>query len=129
MSSPPRAPHGAVRVVICDYNSLLQSVTGLLRMSGYCVFQAYDGLAAKELCYGLPDIGLLVLNTEGTGADTPEVVRSVRMLCPGLPVIHIGKAAISGMPEDVLNLPETFSADQLLASVRTLVSERNACPG
>jgi hypothetical protein len=26
------------RIVICDYNALLQSVTGLLRMSGYCVF-------------------------------------------------------------------------------------------
>jgi hypothetical protein len=27
-------------VVICDYTSLLLSVTGVLRMSGYSVFQA-----------------------------------------------------------------------------------------
>ena len=124
MSSPPRTPDGAVRIVVCDYNTLLQSITGLLRMSGYCVFQAYDGLAAQELCYGLPNIGLLVLNTEGTGADTPEMVHSVRKLRAGLPVLHIGKAAIPGMPEDVLNLPETFSADQVLAAVQTLVPEK-----
>ena len=51
------------RIVICDYNALLLSVTGLLRMSGYCVFQAHDGLAAQELCVQLDDISLLVLNT------------------------------------------------------------------
>jgi CheY-like chemotaxis protein len=31
------------RIVICDYNALLLSVTGLLRMSSYSVFQAHDG--------------------------------------------------------------------------------------
>jgi hypothetical protein len=46
---------------------LLLSVTGLLRMSGYSVFQAHDGWAAQELCVLLPDIDLLVLNTYGTG--------------------------------------------------------------
>ena len=47
------------RIVICDYNALLLSVTGLLRMSRYCVFQAHDGHAAEELCVELPDIALL----------------------------------------------------------------------
>ena len=121
MSAPPRTPHGAQRVVICDYNSLLQSVTGLLRMSGYAVFQAYDGQAAQELCKEMPDIDLLVLNTEGTGIDTPDLVRSVRRAHPGLPVLHIGKDPIPDMPDDVLNLPDSFAADQLLAAVRTLV--------
>ncbi len=41
--------------VICDYNALLLSVTGLLRMSGYSVFQAHDGWAAQELCVLLPN--------------------------------------------------------------------------
>jgi hypothetical protein len=50
----PRAPFYGRRIVICDYNALLISVTGLLRMSGYCVFQAYDGRAARELCRELP---------------------------------------------------------------------------
>lgn len=121
MSSPPATPPGAVRVVICDYNALLQSVTGLLRMSGCCVFQAYDGLAAQELCYSLPEISLLVLNTEGTGVDTPGLVRAVRKVHPGLPVLHIGKSAIAGMPSDVLNLSDKFGPDELLTAVRALV--------
>jgi response regulator RpfG family c-di-GMP phosphodiesterase len=122
MSSPPATPHGGPRVVICDYNALLQSVTGLLRMSGYHVFQAYDGQAAQELCAYMPEVDLLVLNTEGTGMDTPELVHLVRRIHPGLPVLHIGKAPIPGMPDDVLNLTDSFGADQLLEAVRTLVS-------
>jgi response regulator RpfG family c-di-GMP phosphodiesterase len=121
MSSPPATPHGGPRVIICDYNALLQSVTGLLRMSGYHVFQAYDGQAAQELCAYMPEVDLLVLNTEGTGMNTPELVHSVRKIHPGLAVLHIGKAPIPGMPDDVLDLTDSFGADQLLAAVRTLV--------
>ncbi len=121
MSSPPATPHGGARVIVCDYNSLLQSVTGLLRMSGYHVLQAYDGQAAQELCVYMPKIDLLVLNTEGTGMDTPELVSLVRKIHPGLPVLHIGKAPIPGMPDDVLDLPDSFGAEQLLTAVRTLV--------
>lgn len=121
MSSPPATPQGGKRVIICDYNALLQSVTGFLRMSGYHVFQAYDGQAAQELCAYIPEVDLLVLNTEGTGMDTPELVHAVRQTHPGLPVLHIGKDPIPGMPDDVLNLTDAFGADQLLAAVRTLV--------
>ena len=122
MSSPPRTPHGAVRVIVCDYNVLLQSVTGLLRMSGYAVFQAYDGEAAEQLCNSLPGIRLLVLNTEGSGTNTPALVRGCRDAIPGLPVLHIGKSAIPGMPADVRNLSDAFNAEQLLAEVRGLLS-------
>lgn len=121
MSSPPRTPPGAYRVVICDYNALLQSVTGLLRMSGYGVFQAYDGEAAEYLCRVMPEIDLLVLNTEGTGVDTPQLVENVRQTHPGLPVLHIGRKPLPGMPSDVKHLSETFSVDQLLSTVRDLV--------
>ncbi len=124
MSSAPAVSPEATRVVICDYNALLQSVTGLLRMSGYCVFQAYDGQAAQELCASLPEIELLVLNTEGTGVDTPGLVRSIRETHPGLPVLHIGSSRIPGMPADVPTLSESFTADELLASVRELVPQR-----
>jgi response regulator RpfG family c-di-GMP phosphodiesterase len=120
MSSPPRTPHAAPRVVICDYNALLLSITGLLRMSGYGVFQAYDGQAAEELCASMPNIDLLVLNTEGTGVDTPGLVRRIRERSPDLPVLHIGKAPISGMPADVVNLGESFTADLLLTTVGAL---------
>jgi response regulator RpfG family c-di-GMP phosphodiesterase len=117
VSSPPATSVGAVRVVICDYNALLASVTGLLRMSGYYVFQAHDGQAAVELCTILPDVSLLVLNTEGTGVDTPAMVRRIRERKPDLAVLHIGMAPLAGMPDDVVSIDEGFSAAKLLATV------------
>jgi DNA-binding response OmpR family regulator len=117
--APPSVVWGT-RVVICDYHALLISVTGLLRMSGYCVFQAYDGEAAKELCDKLPDIGLLILNTEGTGMDMPTLVRSIREEHPGLPVLHIGSSHPAHLPDGIPTLAESFTADELLAAVRAL---------
>jgi DNA-binding NtrC family response regulator len=90
-------------------------------MSGYCVFQAYDAQAARELCHQLPDIGLLVLNTTGTGTDTPSLVRDIREKHPNLPVLHIGSSALDGMPADVPTLAESFTADQLLLAVDALM--------
>jgi DNA-binding response OmpR family regulator len=110
------------RIVICDYNALLLSVTGLLRMSGYCVFQAYDAQAARELCLQLPNIGLLVLNTTGTGTDTPTLVRDIRENHPSLPVLHIGTSTLDGMPANVPTLAESFTAGQLLLAVEALLS-------
>ena len=112
------------RIVICDYNALLQSVTGLLRMSRYCVFQAHDGPAAEELCVELPDIALLVLNTYGTGIDVGDLIRRVRAAKPGLPVLHIGSTIPRGLPDDVPTLEETFTPDQLLVAVGALIERR-----
>ena len=91
-------------------------------MSGYAVFQAYDGAAAQELCRELPDIGLLILNTEGTGMDLPTLIQSVREQSPGLPVLHIGSSHPAGLPADVRTIDETFTPDRLLATVGDLVS-------
>lgn len=124
-----RAPFYGLRIVICDYNALLISVTGLLRMSGYCVFQAYDAHAARELCRELPNISLLILNTVGAGTDTPSLVREIRTHHPGLPVLHIGSSPLEGMPADVPTLAETFTADQLLATVATLLPEQRMPSG
>ena len=109
------------RIVICDYNALLLSVTGLLRMSGFVVFQAYDARAARELCQVLPDIELLILNTTGTGTDSPSLVREIRVKHPGLPALHIGPSALEGMPSDVPTLEESFTSEELLAAVRGLM--------
>jgi DNA-binding response OmpR family regulator len=123
VSRPARGPSSkGNRIVICDYNALLLSVTGLLRMSGYCVFQAYDAEAARELCRELPDIGLLVLNTLGSGTDTPSLVRDIREKHPNLPVLHVGASALEGLPADVPTVPESFTADQLLLAVDALMT-------
>jgi hypothetical protein len=90
-------------------------------MSGYAVFQAYDEEAAAQLCHYMPEIDLLVLNTEGSGVNTPALVDSVRRVHPGLPVLHIGVTAIPGMPGDVRNLPESFKIEELVTVVAELV--------
>ena len=112
------------RIIICDYNSLLQSVTGLLRMSGYTVFQAYDADAVSELCTQLPGIELLILNTTGTGTDSVGLVRHVRIDHPGMAVLHIGDAELDGMPEDVPTLGESFTSAVLLEAVADLLPAR-----
>ncbi len=94
-------------------------------MSGYCVFQAYDAGAARELCCELPNIELLILNTTGTGTDTPGLVRAIRGVHPKLSVLHIGKSVLDGMPADVPTLDESFTADQLLIAVDALLPSRN----
>lgn len=121
----PRTPlsNDGRRIVICDYNQLLQSVTGLLRMSGYTVFQAYDGLAAEELCLQLEDIELLVLNTFGTGIDLGELIQVIRRRRPNLPVLHIGNSIPDFLPPDVPTLAEDFTAGSLLLAVEALMGE------
>ena len=120
-SSRTQHPGPAPRIVVCDYNQLLQSVTGLLRMSGYAVFQAYDGLATAELCAQLPNIRLVVLNTYGTGTDLGELIDGVRRIQPRMPVLHIGNTVPASLPADVPTLPEDFTPDALLQSVETLI--------
>ena len=93
-------------------------------MSGFYVFQAYDGQAALELCTVLPDVRLLVLNTVGTGVDAPWLVRQIREFNPDMAVLHIGDIAIPGMPDDVPNLHDHFTSDELLAHVESLVAPR-----
>ena len=112
------------RIVICDYNALLLSVTGLLRMSNYCVFQAHDGRAAEELCLRMPDIALLVLNTFGTGIDVGRLVRRVRTADPAIQVLHIGSSIPDGLPEDVPTIPEKFTSEFLLNTVSALIDRR-----
>ena len=126
----PRTPpsNDGRRIVICDYNQLLQSVTGLLRMSGYAVFQAYDGRAAQELCLQLPDIELLVLNTFGTGIDLGDLIRGVRQHHPDLPVLHIGNSVPDSVPPDVPTLPEDFTSVGLLDAVATLMDRTANVP-
>jgi response regulator RpfG family c-di-GMP phosphodiesterase len=109
------------RIVVCDYNALLLSVTGLLRMTGYCVFQAHDGYAAQELCVELPRIDLLILNTHGTGIDNGDLVRGLRAVKPGFPVLHIGLSAVAGLPADVPTIVEGFGPEALLQAVHTLL--------
>jgi hypothetical protein len=90
-------------------------------MSGYCVYQAYDGQAAAELCRYMPAIDFLVLNTEGAGLDTGRLITAVREIHPGLPVLHVGASTPPCLPADVPTLAENFTPDHLPTNVAALV--------
>jgi hypothetical protein len=120
---------GGRRVVICDYNALLLSVTGLLRMSVFCVFQAHDGYAAEELCVLMPDIDLLIMNTYGTGIDVGVLCRKVRAAKPGIAVLHIGSSIPESLPADVPTLSEEFTAEGLLQAVEGLIDPASMTAG
>jgi hypothetical protein len=109
------------RIVICDFNAFLHSVTGLLRMTGYAVFQAHDANAAVELCAVLPDIRLLVITTYGTGLDVGEFCHKVRATTPSLPILHIGSDPQAGLPADVPTLSEVLFPGCLLLTVEALM--------
>ena len=92
-------------------------------MSGYAVFQAYDGRAAQELCARLPNIELLVLNTLGTGIDLGDLIEGARESRPNLPVLHIGNSIPDTLPPDVPTLEENFTPDTLLMVVEGLMAD------
>jgi DNA-binding response OmpR family regulator len=105
------------RIVICDYNALLQSVTSVLRTNGYCVFQAQDSATAEELCLTLPDIGLLILNTNQGYVSTLEVIHTVRAAREDFPILHIGTRRAEDVPENILLLSAPFTTEHLLGVV------------
>ena len=59
---------------------------------------------------------------EGTGMDSPALVRSIRTRNRDMPVLHIGRVPIPGMPSNVHHLAESFTADQLLEMVSAIVA-------
>jgi two-component system cell cycle sensor histidine kinase/response regulator CckA len=97
-----------------------------LRKEDHCVFQAYDGLAALELCVSLRNVDLLVTNTDMPGLNGPELIRQVREKMPTLPILYVKnldtpEGTPEGLPPDVPTLPEPFTAEQLLSAVRPLL--------
>jgi DNA-binding response OmpR family regulator len=123
---PPSLPPQVAleRIVVVDSNPILVSATGVLRMAGYCVFQAYNGQAARELCMTLPDIGLLVLNTHVDGMEDYELFTEARTPGVNLPILHIDSQRSEHVPNDIPTLIHPFTTEQLLAAVEALLAAR-----
>lgn len=130
MSSRRSAPEiSGQRIVVLDSNPILVSVTGVLRMSGYCVFSAYDGQAAQELCCSLPAISLLVLNTHVDGMDEAVLFRAIRARCLHLPILHVDTHRGPLIPEDIPTLTEPFTGEALLEAVAGLLAQPSGAAG
>jgi DNA-binding response OmpR family regulator len=101
-------------------------IVDTLRRENYCVFQAYDGLAAMELVLNLRVIDLLITNTRMPGMNGPALIRQVRERMPTLPILYVKnldspEGTPHGLPPDVPTLSEPFTAEQLLSAVRPLL--------
>ena len=111
-----------------DSNPILVSVSGVLRMAGYRVFQAYDGRAAIELCCQLPDIVLLILNTHVDGLNSVALMEQVQNRHPGIPILHIDTHRDDGLPTDIPTLTEPFTAPELMECVAGLIASAHPAP-
>jgi DNA-binding response OmpR family regulator len=119
--------HTGAHIVCADRKrELLDLIVDTLRKENYCVFQAYDGLAALELAINLRTIDLLITNTSMPGMNGPQLIRQVRITLPTLPILYIKhldspETPPHGLPPDVPTLSEPFTAEQLLSAVRPLL--------
>lgn len=128
MSLPTKGlPHGPYIVVANKNPELLDFMVSTLREKDYCVFQAYDGIAAHELTLALRIINLLITNTQMPGLRGPELVRQVRHEMPALPILYIKNQGhpdprlSDRLPANVPTLTEPFTAEQLMTVVRRQV--------
>ena len=115
------------RIVVTDDDpKLMTFLVTTLRKAGHTVFAAFDGDSASALVLLIPDLDLLVTNTRWGTVSNRELIRLVRSKRPGLPILHIGEPMPNpdGLLDDVPALREPFTADQLLAKVRDLVTDR-----
>jgi DNA-binding response OmpR family regulator len=125
--SPNSRLHSGAHIVCADRDrKLLDMIVRTLREDNHCVFQAYDGLAALELCVSLRRIDLLITNTSMPGLNGPQLIRQVREELPMLAILYVRNLdspdeVPDSLPPDVPTLPEPFTPDQLRAAVRPLL--------
>jgi len=117
------------RIVVTDDDpNLLTFVVTTLRNAGHCVFAAYDGKSACELAIAISKLDLMITNTRLGTVSARTLIRQVRQQKPDLPILHVGDPLPNpdGLLSDVPTLQEPFTADELLAAVRSLLARREA---
>ena len=132
---PPRSGFGGRFIVVADEDRAIASlVIQTLLDDGHAVFQAYDGLSAFELALNLKVCDLLISNTRVGGVAGLDLIHELREQLPELAVLylanqHRSSAALErGLPDDVPVLREPFTADELLAVVRSLLPTDRESP-
>lgn len=99
----PAVPHHTPRgtetiLVVEDENSVRAMTRHVLRMQGYCVLSATDGLEAEQLCAARSQsIDLLVTDVIMPHMGGPQLAQRMLARHPGLKVLYL-----SGYPDDSL---------------------------
>lgn len=101
---------------------------GFVDGTRHAVFQAYDGLSAVELALGLKVCDLVISNTRVGGVAGLELIHELREELPELAILYLANQGRSSpamerqLPDDVPVLCEPFTAEELRAVVRPLLT-------
>jgi DNA-binding response OmpR family regulator len=126
---PPRSSFDGRFIVVADEDRAIAGlVIETLLDDGHAVFQAYDGLSAVELALGLKVCDLVISNTRVGGVAGLELIREPRAELPELAILYLANQSRSWtglerqLPDDVPVLHEPFTAEELRAVVRPLLT-------
>lgn len=128
----PRRPGSECRyIVVADEDrAVVNFVIETLLDEGHAVFQAYDGQTALNLALGLKLCDLVISNTRVGGIPGPDLIEELRLHLPELAIVYLANREQSKselearLPDDVPILYEPFTAEQLRATVGSLLAPR-----
>ena len=127
--NPPRSAFDGRFIVVADEDRAIAGlVIETLLDDGHAVVQAYDGLSAVELALGLKVCDLVISNTRIGGMAGLELIHELRAELPALAILYLANQGRSWpglerqLPEDVPVLREPFTAEELRAVVRPLLT-------
>jgi DNA-binding response OmpR family regulator len=121
---------GRYIVVADEDRSIVGKVIDPLLLEGHAVFQTRDGRSAIELACGLRVCDLVISNTRVGGHPGVELIGQLRARLPTIPFLYLANKGRSTpelerqLPDDVVILREPFTAEELLAAVRSLLPPR-----
>jgi two-component system cell cycle sensor histidine kinase/response regulator CckA len=129
-AAAPRDVTGQDTILLVEDEDAVRSFAArALRMRGYHVLEASGGEEALEIVKaGAQEIHLLITDVVMPNMDGPTMVRHVKALKPGLPVIFMSGYAEEAFrrndenASDLHFLPKPFGLKQLAAKVKEVLS-------
>jgi CheY-like chemotaxis protein len=109
---------GMTILVADDDRKIRESVAKILKLNGYHVIEAADGLEALELATHYPDsIELLLTDVGMPHMQGPELCRRMQSKFPEIRMVFMSGYADLELAPGVAFLEKPFSAHELLATV------------
>jgi two-component system cell cycle sensor histidine kinase/response regulator CckA len=126
---PSGTPFSGRYVIVADEDqAVVAFLIHLLRDEGHAAFHAYDALSATQLAKALPQVDLVMSNTQVVGADGVALIHQLRQSRPELPIIYLANIRRSTpeleaqLPADIQILREPFTAANVKTAIRPLLN-------
>jgi CheY-like chemotaxis protein len=112
-------------LVVDDAKEIRETITIILRASGYGVFEANDGLAAQAILMN-QHLALVICDLEMPIGDGWELLKYCHAHCPNIPVMIMSGSALGRQPAiecwAAAFLPKPFNVLRFRTAVEQLVS-------